>query len=374
MLGKANPGFGSKKLKPRKKKKSPKRLILYVVIIAVLGIIFVNTDIYSSFSDSNKENESNQNQPATNSEPQQTVVKEVKEEKTTNSATETNVKENQKENITKTIVQQPVVKEPQTKIDKEEHKELNNLYYKALTSFKNGDLLKAKKLAYKIIDKVDIKTTAWAQAAEIIGNANTEIFFTDYISPEKTIYTVKPGDSLDKLAKKFSTTLEAIQISNDIPKTTSTINVGQKLVIYKGFWKIIISKKKFRLYLYDNNKLFKVYKIATGKGNKTPTGKFVISSKIRKPAWTYNGKKYPYGSPENVLGTRWMQIRPAKDNPNKQLSGYGIHGTWDPKSIGSMASNGCIRMENSNIEELFAIIPKYTNPNGNLVPVIINEE
>jgi hypothetical protein len=34
--------------------------------------------------------------------------------------------------------------------------------------------------------------------------------------------------------------------------------------------------------------------------------------------------------------------------------GYGIHGTNRPKSIGTAASHGCIRMRNQDVEDLFA--------------------
>jgi hypothetical protein len=35
------------------------------------------------------------------------------------------------------------------------------------------------------------------------------------------------------------------------------------------------------------------------------------------------------------------------------VSGYGIHGTNAPKSIGKTASHGCIRMKKQDVEELF---------------------
>lgn len=248
---------------------------------------------------------------------------------------------------------------------------LTSLYRKAKSALSQGDLILARKLAFQVLNKVKEGTLAWDQAANIIGTANTLIFTTDYVTSDKVKHIVRSGDSLDKLVKKYCTTLEAIQKANHLSKNSSTIRVGQCLTIFKGDWSIRISKSKFRLYLYNKGKLFKVYKIATGKGNKTPEGKFVIAAKIKEPEWTNNGVKYPYGTPENVLGTRWMKLRAAATNPNKHLTGYGIHGTWEPSSIGKMASNGCIRMVNKDVEELFSIIPKYTNPDGNLVPVNI---
>jgi lipoprotein-anchoring transpeptidase ErfK/SrfK len=42
---------------------------------------------------------------------------------------------------------------------------------------------------------------------------------------------------------------------------------------------------------------------------------------------------------------------------HSQNIGYGIHGTNDPSSIGTSASNGCIRMNNRDVEELYDILP-----------------
>jgi lipoprotein-anchoring transpeptidase ErfK/SrfK len=42
------------------------------------------------------------------------------------------------------------------------------------------------------------------------------------------------------------------------------------------------------------------------------------------------------------------------------LAGYGIHGTTEPETIGKQATQGCIRMVNSDVEELYAIVPEGT--------------
>ena len=42
------------------------------------------------------------------------------------------------------------------------------------------------------------------------------------------------------------------------------------------------------------------------------------------------------------------------------LKGYGIHGTVDPGSLGQQVTQGCVRMSNSDVEELFSIVPTKT--------------
>jgi len=67
--------------------------------------------------------------------------------------------------------------------------------------------------------------------------------------------------------------------------------------------------------------------------NPTPRGTFTIINKQVNP-----------GGP---FGTRWMGL----SQPH-----YGIHGTNNPASIGTAASNGCIRMYNEDVNELFNLV------------------
>ena len=95
------------------------------------------------------------------------------------------------------------------------------------------------------------------------------------------------------------------------------------------------------------------------KEGKTPEGTFVIATKIPEPPWYRDdGKMIPFGDKENILGTRWMSIKATGDTPSAE--GYGIHGTWDVGSIGKAESAGCVRMINSDVEELYSLVPVGT--------------
>ena len=54
-----------------------------------------------------------------------------------------------------------------------------------------------------------------------------------------------------------------------------------------------------------------------------------------------------------------MALKPT-GKTDMNLRGYGIHGTWKPESIGTQCSNGCIRMRNDDVNELFTILPYHT--------------
>lgn len=146
-------------------------------------------------------------------------------------------------------------------------------------------------------------------------------------------YVVRQGDSIYSIAQTFSLTPEDIFSAN--PRLTENLFIGQVLCIPENpvnlEFRVNISAKT--LSVYQNGVLIKEYPVATGKeSTPTPQGTFTIINKQLNPGGPY--------------GTRWLGL---------SKKGYGIHGTNAPESIGTAASNGCIRMFNSDIEELFDI-------------------
>jgi LysM repeat protein len=96
---------------------------------------------------------------------------------------------------------------------------------------------------------------------------------------------------------------------------------------------LVVLRSARRLQHYTGEQLIKTYPVAVGKkSTPTPTGNYSVIHKILNPG--------------GVLGTRWMGLT----IPNGT---YGIHGTNNPSSIGKFISNGCIRMYNRDVEDLF---------------------
>jgi len=173
--------------------------------------------------------------------------------------------------------------------------------------------------------------------------------FSKDLTPDSIFYAVKPGDSLYVLARKNHTTVEFIKKLNGLKN--DNLYPKMKLKIHTAPFSIRVDKSKNTLILYSNDAPVKKYSVATGKKNSTPVGTFKITDKLLNPTWFKTGAILPPGSPENGLGTRWMGF----DKPS-----YGIHGTIDPKSIGTQASEGCVRMLNDDVEELYNIVPTGT--------------
>jgi lipoprotein-anchoring transpeptidase ErfK/SrfK len=120
---------------------------------------------------------------------------------------------------------------------------------------------------------------------------------------------------------------------------------------------IVVRLNQNRLYLYQGFDVIRSYSVATAKpGFSTPTGVWRIYDKKENPTW-YNpaldswGAGLPAvipGGPGNPMGTRAIYI----DAPGL----IRVHGTTDDASIGRYASHGCIRMHNSEIEQLYPMV------------------
>ncbi|MBR0261647.1 MAG: L,D-transpeptidase family protein [Selenomonadaceae bacterium] len=110
--------------------------------------------------------------------------------------------------------------------------------------------------------------------------------------------------------------------------------------------KLLINSASRLMLFYDGDTKIAVYHLGLGKvETPTPTGYYKITSKEINPPWIDpDDPEYEVPSgPDNPLGYRWMQIS----------GNYGIHGTNRPESIGGYVSNGCIRMNERDVEELF---------------------
>ncbi|MBI3986251.1 MAG: L,D-transpeptidase family protein [Lentisphaerae bacterium] len=203
-----------------------------------------------------------------------------------------------------------------------------------------------------------------AAAEEMLGALHMELLSNPLPMKEKEDYVVLAGDSIEKIAKKFGTTSDLIRKSNRL--SSDTIHPGDRLRVFKVVFTIVVNKTKNDLLLQANDRFFKRYRVGTGKFATTPTGVFAIDKKIPEPPWTRpsDRKILPFGDKENVLGTRWLSLKAVEGTPSVQ--GYGIHGTWEPETIGSQSSAGCVRMLNAEVEELFSLVPEG-------VRVVINE-
>lgn len=198
--------------------------------------------------------------------------------------------------------------------------------------------------------KLSKETKALEKAQEELENNNIQMLYSPSLTPDSISYEVQKGDTLAKIAKKFSTTQDLIIKTNNL-KNPEVVPLGRNLKVHNEKISIAVDKSQNILTLKSGDRILKTYHVSTGLNNCTPTGTFKVINKIINPPWYTAGGVIPPDSPKNILGSRWLGL---------SVKGYGIHGTTEPQSIGKQATSGCIRMENSDVEELYGIVPEGT--------------
>jgi lipoprotein-anchoring transpeptidase ErfK/SrfK len=229
------------------------------------------------------------------------------------------------------------------------HQQSARLYKQAQSFINDGSLLEAKAVLKKLLAKFP-DSPLFTQAQQKLWDLNIRILFSKLKTDSDIIYEVQPGDNLARIARNFNTTVELIKKSNYL--TTDMIRPGDRLKINQDKFTILVDKSDNTLTLATDKEIVKVYPVGTGKDASTPVGTFTIKTKLIDPVWYKKiGGPIPAGSPENILGTRWLGFNAPQ---------YGIHGGAKEDDLGRQVSGGCVRMLNRDVEELFSIVPRGT--------------
>ena len=225
---------------------------------------------------------------------------------------------------------------------------INTILNQAKEQEVKGNLMAARDFYLKLISEYpgaqDIMK--WQKKVEEL---NISLLFSPVLTPKSILYEIKPGDTLVKISREFKTTPELIKKSNGM--ADDKIIPGRKIKIWTAPFNIFVDKSQNMLILKSDEEVIKTYTVSTGANNSTPVGTFKVVNKLKNPTWFKAGAVVPAGSPENILGTAWLGI---------DVPGYGIHGTTEPESLGQQVTQGCVRMANSDVDELYIIVPVGT--------------
>ena len=186
---------------------------------------------------------------------------------------------------------------------------------------------------------------------------------------------LKKGDTLPDIARHFSLGINTVSAVNPgidvwVPEAGERIRLPLSFILpdtpRKG---IVINLAAMRLFYYKgNDKLTAVstYPVGVGTAERpTPMGRMRVVRKKFRPTWYVpssiaedhrkKGDPLPASVPPgplNPLGEHALYL---------SRSGYLIHGTNKPASIGLRATNGCIRLYPEDIKRLFESTPVKTS-------------
>ena len=123
----------------------------------------------------------------------------------------------------------------------------------------------------------------------------------------------------------------------------------------------MLSNQHFLYYIVEKGIALR-YGVAVGKAELVFRGEAVVGRKVEWPSWKPTpemvernpgayakyAEKGMEGGPKNPLGARAIYL--FQDGRDTAIR---IHGTVEPNSIGHSVSNGCLRMVNEHVIDLY---------------------
>ena len=185
------------------------------------------------------------------------------------------------------------------------------------------------------------------------------------------VVRLEKGDTLPDIARHFGLGVNAISAANPgvdvwVPEAGKRVMLPLSFILpdtpRNG---IVVNLATMRLFQFkgdSDSQVVSTYPVGVGTSEKpTPTGLMHVARKAARPTWhvpasiaeAHRKKGDPLPAtippgPENPLGECALYL---------SKSGYLIHGTNKPASIGLKATNGCLRLYPENIKMLFDATP-----------------
>ena len=196
------------------------------------------------------------------------------------------------------------------------------------------------------------------QLAEL---ANEWLFSRKFFPQDKLCesYQVRPGDQLSMIGKRYKVPWEILQDINKISRPEH-LRAGDIIKVINGPFHARIYRSTFTMDLYLQDTFVRTFAVGLGMpGRETPTGLWLVEpgGKLVEPPWPdpETGKILHSGDPGYALGSRWIALRGIEGEAVGR-TGFGIHGTKDPQTIGTASSRGCIRLHNGDAILLYNLL------------------
>ncbi len=200
---------------------------------------------------------------------------------------------------------------------------------------------------------------------DTLASVNKHLVFSDEVIPGDPIaesYLVQSGDYLSRIAPKYRVPYQFLELINRTP--AERLQAGKHIKVIKGPFHARISKGNYRMDIFVNDPdgqplYIRSFTVGLGKTDSTPMGAFIVASnsKVKNPSWRNprTGEFFDKDDPKNPIGEYWLALK-GTDANTESASGYGIHGTIDPTSIGRQASMGCVRMSDDDVELIYNML------------------
>jgi LysM repeat protein len=230
-----------------------------------------------------------------------------------------------------------------------------------------GKLVEARKILVNALVTAP-KSPVTRDLRDLLGDVNTQIFFSKQPSPRKIEYTVKSGDALSSIARKLQSSAEAIVRVNDLDSTL--IRPGEKLLVPQLDFTITIDLPRDRLVVHDSHGFFTQYPITSA--DLPVTRQPTLETKVTAKSFWEDGKpvrptrefqKEKEGSPRIDLGRRGYVLYGVEEDNDSTDSQIAVDadGKQDtPNSENANRPPQGIAMLKDDLSEIEVLIRKGT--------------
>lgn len=253
---------------------------------------------------------------------------------------------------------------------------------RAKRAMSENKLVEARGLLNDVLADQRVKETEKEGIRSWLGEINQTLIFSPTVAandPLAESYKVVSGDNLQTITRKRGLAIDRRLVARvNRMANPDVLRVGQTLKLVHGPFHAVVHKSKFRVDLYAGTPLppgsagspradgseegwtfIRSFPVGLGENNGTPLGTFVVkrNSKLLNPHWVNprTGEKFDASDPKNPIGEHWLGLT-GVDEKTKAVSGYGLHGTIEPDSIGQERSMGCIRMRADDIAVVWEML------------------
>jgi lipoprotein-anchoring transpeptidase ErfK/SrfK len=213
----------------------------------------------------------------------------------------------------------------QAKLDEgrlsEAHLELSQLYNNPLLTPEESQILTA------LLDQV----------------AGTVVYSREHLL--EAPYEVQPGDTLERIGQIYNVPGELLAKINGL-RDPSQLQPGQKLKVVRGPFEGIVDLSRYELTLLVGGRYAGRFPVGVGSDHRLAEGTFFVREKKLNPAYSSPDRIVAGGDPSNPLGMRMLDL-------GNQV---GIHGTDNPRSIGTAGGRGSISLGQRDIDDVYDIL------------------
>ncbi len=245
-----------------------------------------------------------------------------------------------------------------------------------MSQLDRGDTIAGRTtLSSLLLGSVDQLAAADAdRIRERLADLNAELVFSPTVVPDDpatSSYRVQPGDLLGSIARRANVPYPLLEMINGID--ARRMRADQNLKLLNGPIHARVDKSSFVMDVYligtDGQPVFlAAFPVGLGVDGNTPLGQWTVANgKVTNPDWRnpQTNEYFPANDPDNPIGEYWIPIT-GVDGDAVGRTGFGIHGTTDPESIGRNLSMGCVRLADADI----ALVYHMLSPHGSTIDIV----